>query len=145
MKYVIDSSVAFKWVVAEPLADKALGLRDDFRQGIHELLAPDLFPSEIANALLVAERRGRIAKGAYPRCLADVLMTPPTLHAAMALLPRVAAITSSIQVSVYDGGHDGLYVVLAEREGCEFVTAADKLVNSLQPRFPFVIALSSLP
>ena len=27
MKYVIDSSVAFKWVVPEPLSDKARQLR----------------------------------------------------------------------------------------------------------------------
>lgn len=39
MKYVIDTSVAFKWVVAESLADKAIRLRDDFRNAVHELLA----------------------------------------------------------------------------------------------------------
>jgi predicted nucleic acid-binding protein len=34
---------------------------------------------------------------------------------------------------------------LAEREGCEFVTADDKLVAKLQSQFRFIIALSSLP
>jgi hypothetical protein len=43
MKYVLDSCVAVKWVLVEPLSDKALKLRDDFRQAIHELLAPDVF------------------------------------------------------------------------------------------------------
>lgn len=66
MKYVIDSSVAFKWVVAEPDADKADRLRQDFRNGVLDLLAPDIFPAEIANALLMAERRGRIAPGQFP-------------------------------------------------------------------------------
>ena len=42
MKYVLDSSVAFKWAVREDLSDKALQLRDEFRQGLHELLAPDV-------------------------------------------------------------------------------------------------------
>ena len=31
MKRVIDSSAAFKWVVAETDSDKAIRLRDDFR------------------------------------------------------------------------------------------------------------------
>jgi hypothetical protein len=55
MKKVIDCSTAFKWVVAEPDTDKAIRLRDDYRNGLVELLAPDLFPTEIANALLVAD------------------------------------------------------------------------------------------
>jgi len=38
MKYVIDASVGFKWVVSEIDSDKALRLRDDFNHGIHELL-----------------------------------------------------------------------------------------------------------
>lgn len=49
MKYVIDSSVAFKWVVPEILSDKAQLLRDDFRNAVHELIAPDIFTSEIAH------------------------------------------------------------------------------------------------
>jgi len=38
MRYVIDSSVAFKWVVREVDSDKADRLRDDFRNAIHDLL-----------------------------------------------------------------------------------------------------------
>jgi predicted nucleic acid-binding protein len=60
MRYVLDSSVAFKWVVIEPLSDKALLLRDDYRNGVHELLAPDFFPLEIAHALTRAEQQGRL-------------------------------------------------------------------------------------
>jgi len=47
MKYVIDTSVAFKWVIAEADSDKAIRLRDDFCTAIHELLAPDLFPIHV--------------------------------------------------------------------------------------------------
>jgi predicted nucleic acid-binding protein len=51
MKRVVDSSVAFKWVVPETHSDKALRLRDDYRNGILELIAPDIFLIEIAHAL----------------------------------------------------------------------------------------------
>ena len=57
MKYVIDTSVGFKWVVTEIDSDKATRLRDDFNNAIHDLLAPDFFPTEIANALAVADEK----------------------------------------------------------------------------------------
>lgn len=63
MKYVLDSSVALKWVLAEAESAKAIRLRDEYSNGIHELLAPDIFPSEIANGLVSAERQNRIRRG----------------------------------------------------------------------------------
>ena len=47
MKYVVDSSVGFKWAVVEPLTPEARRLRDQYSQGIHDLLAPDVFPIEM--------------------------------------------------------------------------------------------------
>jgi predicted nucleic acid-binding protein len=139
MRYVVDTSVAFKWEVTEPDSDKAIRLRDDYRNGTHELIAPDLFPTEIANALLVAERRGRIVPGLFPTLLVDVLKTCPQLYPARPLLPRVVAIVTSARVSVYDA----LYVALAEQEMCELLTADDRLARSL-PSHPIVL-LSTLP
>lgn len=55
MKYVLDSSVALKWALPEPDTAKALQLRADYRNGTHELIAPDFFPIEVAHALTRAE------------------------------------------------------------------------------------------
>ena len=140
MKYVVDTSVAFKWVVAESLADKAIRLRDDFRKGIDELLAVDIFPAEIGNAILVAEWRGRISPGQGAQLLADVLNTCPALHVSAQLLPRAYDIAAQFRETVYDC----LYVALAEREQCELVTADDKLVRNLGIVFPFITSLASL-
>jgi predicted nucleic acid-binding protein len=41
------------------------------------------------------------------------------------------------------GVYDCIYVALAEREGCQLITADDRLVNNLQPTFPFIIHLSA--
>jgi predicted nucleic acid-binding protein len=57
MKYVLDASVAACWVLRNPLQTKALKLRADFQQNIHELIAPSHFPGEIASALTKAERQ----------------------------------------------------------------------------------------
>jgi predicted nucleic acid-binding protein len=73
MKYVIDCSAAFPAYVAEPLTAKATALRDDYLNAIHELLAPDLLATEMSNALIVAERRGRIARGDATRLFRDFL------------------------------------------------------------------------
>ena len=37
MKYVLDASVAVKWVLPESDSSKATALRDDYRRAIHEL------------------------------------------------------------------------------------------------------------
>lgn len=44
MKYVLDSSVAFKAVVPEINSDKAIKLIHQYRAAVHELVAPDILP-----------------------------------------------------------------------------------------------------
>jgi predicted nucleic acid-binding protein len=116
-------------------------LRDDFRNGLHELIAPDVFPVEVAHALARAERRGIIPVGDGSVRLADVFAFMPGLHPYLPLLPRAFAIASAARHGVYDC----LYIALAEREGCEFVTADDVLVRKLQGQFPFIVSLGSVP
>jgi predicted nucleic acid-binding protein len=141
MKYVLDSSVAFKWSVPETDSDKALRLRDDFRAGVHDLIAPDIFPQELAHALTRAERQGRIVVGQGELFWGDVMTTPPLLHASLPTTARAIDISSRLRIGVYDC----LYVALAESVGCAFVTADDKLVKNLRAYFSFIVALSELP
>jgi predicted nucleic acid-binding protein len=141
MKYVLDSSVALKWVLPEADSGKALRLRDDYSNGIHELLAPDIFPSEIANGLASAERQKKVQTGEAVIFLNDVLCTAPALHHSSPLLIRAMEIAISAKQAVYDC----IYVALAEAEGCELVTADDKLARTLRPSYPFIVSLVTLP
>jgi predicted nucleic acid-binding protein len=141
MKYVLDSSVAVKWVIAEPLDDKARRLRDDSRNGVHKFLAPDAFPLEVGHALTRAERQGRISRANGWRSWRTVMTDTPRLEPSLALMDRAYEISSQWRVGLYDC----LYVALAEREGCEFITADDRLIRNLGQQFPFIIALSSMP
>lgn len=141
MKYVMDASTGMKWLIDEPDSDKARQLRTEYRIGIHELLAPELFSIEIANALVMAERRSRIPAGDGTILLADLLTTLPLLRPArIRLLSRAYEIADRTGTTVYDC----LYIALAERENCELVTADDKLVNNLQPQFPFIVRLADM-
>ena len=73
--------------------------------------------------------------------LADILNTAPLLHPSLPLLLRACEISSQMRVGIYDC----LYVALAEREGCELVTADDKMLRVLQPQFSFITSLAALP
>jgi predicted nucleic acid-binding protein len=142
MRRVLDASVALKWVLPEADSDKAIRLRDDFRNALVELLAPDIYPAEIGHALARAERRKLIATPQGSVLFADVLATPPKLYPSYPnLLGRAFSISSQMRIGFYDC----LYIALAERESCDLVTADDKLVRNLQPHFSFIVALSSLP
>jgi hypothetical protein len=58
MRYALDASVSLKWELPEPDSDKANQLRDDFRNGVHELIAPDSFILEVAHGLPKRSARG---------------------------------------------------------------------------------------
>jgi predicted nucleic acid-binding protein len=142
MRLVLDSSVAFKWVVPEIDSVNAVRLRDAFRKGVHDILSPDVFFVELAHSLTRAERQKRIPVSSAGALLLDVLTTPPAIVSFDSLLLlRACAISSRERIGFYDC----LYVALAEREGCEFLTADDRLIKNLSQQFPFIIALSSLP
>src|SRR5438552_16578556 len=85
MKYVLDASAAICWVVRRPLTPKAIRLRDDFRQSIHHLLAPDIFIDEVASGLTkarAAETHSR-GPGGFPLRTADEgTCRPPAAPAA---------------------------------------------------------------
>ena len=61
MTYILDSSVAFKTLVIESDSDKAKRLIEDDRNGVHDLIAPDILPVEVGHALTRAERTGRVS------------------------------------------------------------------------------------
>jgi predicted nucleic acid-binding protein len=123
-----------------PLTQKALGLRDDYRQQVHELIAPSTFPAEIASGLTKAERQKVISVGESLILLADIRQTCPVLHSYDPILYRATEVSSAIR----SGLHDCLYIALAEREQCELITVDDKLLRNVQKDFPFVIHLSTM-
>jgi predicted nucleic acid-binding protein len=141
MRYVLDSSVALKVVLLEAESGRAIRLLDDYANAIHTLIAPDIFTPEVANALVSAERQGRIQRGEAALLLRDLRLNAPLFFPASPLLVRGMEIALATRHAVYDC----IYLALAEREGCEFVTADDKMVRALRPSFPFIVDLKNLP
>lgn len=138
MKYVVDASVGFKWLVIEADSVKARKQRDDFHNGLLELVAPDVFPTEVINALTKAERQQRITQQEGAQLARDFIIALPALVPSLPLLSRAYELSSNARVAVYDC----LYVALAEREQCKVVTADQRTVAV----FPAdTVLLSSLP
>lgn len=141
MRYVLDCSVALKWVLPEADSGKAVRLRDEYLNAVRELIAPDIFTAEIANGLASAERQGRIKAGESALLLQDVLRAAPVLHPTPPLLLRAMALSIGTRRAVYDC----IYLALAEAEGCELVTADDQFVRGLRATYPFIVPLVALP
>lgn len=139
MKLVIDSSIGIKTIFPEHNSDKALRLRDDFRKGIHQLLAPDLYFLEVGNFLVMAGRTGKIPVADLPFAYSEIIRHQPIICPSPASFPRAFSIASRIRVSIYDA----LYLALSEEESCPLVTADVKLINAA-PGFS-IMTLDDLP
>ena len=124
MRCVLDASIAIKTVLPEHDSEKAVALKAGFVRQLHEFLAPDVFPIEVAHALSRAERRGILKAGEGSQALADMLQVLPELYESLTLLPRAFEISSRARIGVYDC----LYLALAEREHIPLITADQKLL-----------------
>ncbi len=87
MKCVLDASVAIKWVIVEPDSNKATRLREDCRNAIHELIAPESFTIECAYSLTKKQRQRLL-----PRALLwdEIMMDTPVLDPILLLMDRVS-------------------------------------------------------
>ena len=136
---VLDASVDLKWVLNEIDSDKAIRLLVEFQSGIRELIAPDVYSLECAHALSKSQRQGVVTDA--ERLWFDLMVDLPNLYPSLPLLDRALAIALKARIAVYDC----VYVALAEREGCELITADRRVFNALRKDFPFIMELASMP
>jgi predicted nucleic acid-binding protein len=126
-KLVVDASVAIKWFIPEPLSVEARRILDDYQVGTIPLLAPDLINAELGN--IVWKKQAFQGLGADDaRTVIDefrklVIVVTPSRD----LLEDAYDLAVTHGRSVYDS----LYLALSIREGCQFVTADERLVNAV--------------
>ena len=80
-KLVVDASVAAKWLVTEPLSDKALDVL-----GSSDEYAPDLLLAEVGNILWKKARRGEVSPSEARRIAGALVAAPLRIHPAAPLL-----------------------------------------------------------
>lgn len=126
MSWVVDASIAVKWVIPEVLSD----LADRVRDGTEDLLAPDLLLVEVANALWRKTTAREISAREADAAFDLVRRSGIDLRPAGPLLPRAMDLARRLDHPVYDC----VYLALAEREKASFVTADQRLLRRLSAR-----------
>ena len=130
--YVIDASVAIKWVIAEPGTEAALRLLG------HALCAPDLLVAACANILWRKARFGELT--AREASLAARLLE----RADIDLIPmrRLLDRALALAVALDHPASDTMYLALAESTGRRFVTADARLLRKVRDSAIAAVALA---
>jgi predicted nucleic acid-binding protein len=111
--FVVDASVAIKWVIEEPGTKSALALRQ------HRLLAPDLLIAECANILWKKVRRRELSE--HEALLAARLLARSDLQ--FEPMRGLLEPATRLAIALDHPAYDCAYLALAEARGCDFVTA----------------------
>jgi predicted nucleic acid-binding protein len=133
--YVIDASVAAKWVLparGETLTREALALLQRYAAGDLRFVVPDLFWAEFANILWKAVRQGRIRVASAEAALQAMRGRSFPTVSSHSLLMDAFAIATAFDRAVYDA----LYVALAVASKSQLVTADERLATALAAHLP---------
>lgn len=116
MALVVDASVTMAWCFEDEASDEADAVLDRLRS--EDAVVPELWQLEIANVLLVAERRGRVTEAQASRFLELLAQLPFRVdHDGVDSTALIAA-GRRHGLSAYDAA----YLVLAERQGAVLAT-----------------------
>jgi predicted nucleic acid-binding protein len=120
---VVDANVAVKWIIKQPLRDRALAVltRPDV------LVAPSLFVSEVTSAVWQYVRAGQIDGEQAHQALSAALDQVTLLEQDRQLAGTALAVALELGYAPYDC----FYLVVAIRRDAPLVTADKRLVNRL--------------
>jgi predicted nucleic acid-binding protein len=133
--YVIDASVAAKWILpasGETLTREALELLKRYAAGELRFMVPDLFWAELANILWKAVRQQRLRLASAETALGAMRDRGLPTVSSHTLLSEAFAIATAFDRAVYDA----LYVALAVDLKSQLVTADERLANALAAHLP---------
>ena len=137
MPIVVDASVAAKWLLRDETSKTADAvLAEVGRKGA---VVPSIFPFEIENILLVAERRKRLE----PRDVAEGIALLKAIELTVEPAPtrsigRFLEIARQGKLSSYDAA----YLELAERTGEPLYTADTRLAQAARDRAVMAVVVT---
>jgi len=126
MAFVLDCSMTMAWVFSDEANEFTEALRESLLK--ENAVAPVLWPIEVGNVLLVAMRRGRIAREDWVRIRDDLGALPIDIDpdSYERVLDTVLPIADEYGLSVYDA----MYLELALRRGLPLATLDRKLIEA---------------
>ncbi|HWY07014.1 MAG TPA: type II toxin-antitoxin system VapC family toxin [Candidatus Acidoferrales bacterium] len=115
--FVLDASVGLAWAVDDPEPDSARAIRESFLTG-RIAIVPSLWVLEIANGLVMAERRGKLdlaeverARDLYESMMANYIEVQT--DSPQAGFREIQEIARKHQVTAYDAAY--LFLALQHR------------------------------
>lgn len=126
MAIVLDSSMTLSWLFADEGDEGSDAVLD--RLLVEEALVPSLWPLEVANALLIGERRGRVARNDSIGFVELLDVLPITLDVQTLERPfrDILPLSREEGLSVYDGA----YLELALRLQAPLATKDTRLARA---------------
>lgn len=119
-RFVLDASVAVAWVAGTPVDPYAANVQAHVTSGWRAVIPP-LWQLEVANGLLMIERRGTLTAADADRGLLDLeafLASRAEVDQTPVAMRQVANLARAFQLTVYDAA----YLELAERERLPLAT-----------------------
>ena len=128
MRFVIDNSVIMAWCFEDEKSPYADAVLEMFTRA--EALVPALWPLELANVLLVAERRRRLSTASS----ANFVNLLSSLSISVDQAPSLSTAVDIMSIGRQTGlsSYDAAYVELAMREGISLCTLDRKIRASLK-------------
>ena len=126
LRFVLDNSVVMAWCFEDEEQGYAEAVLNSLETG--EAVVPAIWPLEVGNALLVAERKKRLGKADVIRFLTLVSALPITVEqeSPERMLKEIIALARDWHLSTYDAS----YLDLAMRLGLPLATRDASLLNA---------------
>ena len=135
MSFVLDSSMALQWALPDENSAVVDRVFERLLQG--GAFVPSLWRLEVANALLLAERRGRILATTRSAVLADLRVLPIAIdpETENRAWTSILAIAEERRLTTYDAA----YLELAERRRIPLATLDKTLASAARKRNVLVL------
>jgi predicted nucleic acid-binding protein len=132
--YVVDASVAVKWVLPEVDQSRAFRIQEMYQDEEIDLVAPYLLIAEIGNVLWKRVCRGELPQPAAIRCFQQLLKDSPILLDSPAVNQSALHLALAHDQTVYDC----LYLAWALEQRCDLITADERFFHAIRQAFPCV-------
>ena len=125
-RFVVDNSVVMAWCFEDEISKYADAVLEYLENG--EAIVPAIWPLEIGNVLLVAERKRRLGKADVVRFLELITTLPVSIEqeSPRRMLTDIIALARDLRLSTYDAS----YLDIAMRSGLPVATQDKRLIEA---------------
>ena len=123
MAFVLDCSVVLAWILPDEGRQTVLSILE--RLESDRAIVPEVWPLEVANALLIAQRRRRITEKEVARALEDLAALP--IQVDQETHRQALQETFSLAIKYRLSSYDAAYLELARRIRIPLATLDTKL------------------